>query len=213
MLKEDTKVGNVNPAHSFQLPRRFSSFPPTRAAPCLLCVVRQKHTAARAACVLTGTPSATTTQHTRAFLPPLLKQLGIFLSFFCFCATMSVGMESGFSSEEVLSSRFPLHRACRDGDVGALCSLLQCASSPADLTVEDTFYGWTPIHWGAHFGKVAPLCCCCWFSIMDNYYFCCCWWKCVQNERRHDPRLGHFLMFASTVKLADEPEQTMSCRH
>ncbi len=67
---------------------------------------------------------------------------------------MSVGVESGFSSEEVLNSRFPLHRACRDGDVGALCSLLQCTSNPADLAVEDTFYGWTPIHWGAHFGKV-----------------------------------------------------------
>ncbi|XP_034418439.1 ankyrin repeat domain-containing protein 10b isoform X1 [Cyclopterus lumpus] len=67
---------------------------------------------------------------------------------------MSVGVESGFSSEEVLNSRFPLHRACRDGDVGALCSLLQCSSSPADLTVEDTFYGWTPIHWAAHFGKL-----------------------------------------------------------
>ncbi|XP_032385137.1 ankyrin repeat domain-containing protein 10b isoform X2 [Etheostoma spectabile] len=67
---------------------------------------------------------------------------------------MSVGVESGFSSEEVLNSRFPLHRACRDGDVGALCSLLQCTSNPADLTVEDTFYGWTPIHWAAHFGKL-----------------------------------------------------------
>ncbi|XP_056283138.1 ankyrin repeat domain-containing protein 10b isoform X2 [Pseudoliparis swirei] len=67
---------------------------------------------------------------------------------------MSVGVESGFSSEEVLNSRFPLHRACRDGDVAALCSLLQCSSSPADLIVEDTFYGWTPIHWAAHFGKL-----------------------------------------------------------
>lgn len=67
---------------------------------------------------------------------------------------MSVAVESGFSSEEVLTSRFPLHRACRDGDVDALCSLLQRTSNPADLTVEDTFYGWTPIHWGAHFGKV-----------------------------------------------------------
>ncbi|XP_054887666.1 ankyrin repeat domain-containing protein 10b [Poeciliopsis prolifica] len=67
---------------------------------------------------------------------------------------MSLGVESGFSSEEVLNSRFPLHRACRDGDVGALCSLLQCTSNPADLAVEDTFYGWTPIHWAAHFGKL-----------------------------------------------------------
>ncbi|XP_035507166.2 ankyrin repeat domain-containing protein 10b [Scophthalmus maximus] len=67
---------------------------------------------------------------------------------------MSVGVESGFSSEEVLNSRFPLHRACRDGDVGALCSLLQRTSDPADLAVEDTFYGWTPVHWAAHFGKL-----------------------------------------------------------
>ncbi|XP_005798131.1 ankyrin repeat domain-containing protein 10 [Xiphophorus maculatus] len=67
---------------------------------------------------------------------------------------MSLGVESGFSSEEVLNSRFPLHRACRDGDVGALCSLLHCTSNPADLSVEDTFYGWTPIHWAAHFGKL-----------------------------------------------------------
>jgi len=65
---------------------------------------------------------------------------------------MSVGLESGFSSEEVLNIRFPLHRACRDGDVGALCSLLQCSAD--QLSVEDSFYGWTPLHWAAHFGKV-----------------------------------------------------------
>ena len=63
---------------------------------------------------------------------------------------------SGFSSEEVLSLRFPLHRACRDGDVGALCDLLRGVASPAELTAEDSFYGWTPIHWAAHFGQVAP---------------------------------------------------------
>ncbi|XP_012697783.1 ankyrin repeat domain-containing protein 10b isoform X2 [Clupea harengus] len=67
---------------------------------------------------------------------------------------MSVGIESGFSSEEVLNIRFPLHRACRDGDVGALCSLLQFTTNQADLAVEDSFYGWTPLHWAAHFGKL-----------------------------------------------------------
>ncbi|KAK7882475.1 hypothetical protein WMY93_028649 [Mugilogobius chulae] len=67
---------------------------------------------------------------------------------------MSTGLESGFSSEEVLTARFPLHRACRDGDVCALFSLLQSVATPADLAVEDTFYGWTPIHWAAHFGKL-----------------------------------------------------------
>ncbi|XP_072300758.1 ankyrin repeat domain-containing protein 10b [Eucyclogobius newberryi] len=67
---------------------------------------------------------------------------------------MSAGLESGFSSEEVLAARFPLHRACRDGDICALFSLLQSAATTADLAVEDTFYGWTPIHWAAHFGKL-----------------------------------------------------------
>ncbi|XP_051881527.1 ankyrin repeat domain-containing protein 10a isoform X2 [Pristis pectinata] len=61
--------------------------------------------------------------------------------------------ERGFSSEELLSLRFPLHRACRDGDVAALRSLL-AASAPADIGLEDNFYGWTPLHWAAHFGKL-----------------------------------------------------------
>ncbi|MGH0134795.1 UNVERIFIED_CONTAM: hypothetical protein FKN15_064548 [Acipenser sinensis] len=62
--------------------------------------------------------------------------------------------ESGFSSEEVLNVRYPLHRACRDGDIGALCSLLQHSANKTDLATEDSFYGWTPIHWAAHFGKL-----------------------------------------------------------
>ncbi|KTG38386.1 hypothetical protein cypCar_00013928 [Cyprinus carpio] len=67
---------------------------------------------------------------------------------------MSVGLEPGFSNDEVLNIRYPLHRACRDGDVGALCSLLQRSTDQADLLTEDSFYGWTPIHWAAHFGKL-----------------------------------------------------------
>lgn len=67
---------------------------------------------------------------------------------------MSVGIESGFSSEEVLNVRFPLHRACRDGDVDALCSLLPRITNQAELVVEDSFYGWTPLHWASHFGKL-----------------------------------------------------------
>ncbi|XP_030057401.1 ankyrin repeat domain-containing protein 10 isoform X2 [Microcaecilia unicolor] len=69
---------------------------------------------------------------------------------------MSLGFDAGFSSEEVLSVRFPLHRACRDGDVGALLSLLQRTPGP-ELVAEDSFYGWTPIHWAAHFGKLECL--------------------------------------------------------
>ncbi|KAG7330786.1 hypothetical protein KOW79_004755 [Hemibagrus wyckioides] len=67
---------------------------------------------------------------------------------------MSVAGECGFSSEEVLSVRFPLHRACRDGDVLALHSLLHSDTHRAGLLSEDSFYGWTPIHWAAHFGRL-----------------------------------------------------------
>jgi hypothetical protein len=68
-------------------------------------------------------------------------------------AAAGAGVEAGFSSEELLSLRFPLHRACRDGDLAALCSLLP-QTPPAHLAAEDSFYGWTPVHWAAHFGKV-----------------------------------------------------------
>ncbi|XP_059100520.1 ankyrin repeat domain-containing protein 10 isoform X1 [Peromyscus eremicus] len=71
-------------------------------------------------------------------------------------AGAGAGVEAGFSSEELLSLRFPLHRACRDGDLVALCSLL--AHTPrAHLASEDSFYGWTPVHWAAHFGKLECL--------------------------------------------------------
>lgn len=73
---------------------------------------------------------------------------------------MSMGIELGFSNDEVLITRFPLHRACRDGDVRALCSLLQRPGERAQLQAEDSFYGWTPIHWAAHFGKVVTSCTC-----------------------------------------------------
>ncbi|XP_066542454.1 ankyrin repeat domain-containing protein 10b isoform X2 [Hoplias malabaricus] len=65
---------------------------------------------------------------------------------------MSVGVECGFSSEEVLCERFPVHRACRDGDTAALSALLQ--RLPEQILLEDSFYGWTPIHWAAHFGTL-----------------------------------------------------------
>uniref|UniRef100_UPI0037E925F2 ankyrin repeat domain-containing protein 10a n=1 Tax=Semicossyphus pulcher TaxID=241346 RepID=UPI0037E925F2 len=67
---------------------------------------------------------------------------------------MSLGLEPDFSSDEVFSSKFPVHRACRDGDVGALVSLLQHLSNRAHLTAEDSNYGWTPLHWAAHYGQL-----------------------------------------------------------
>lgn len=67
---------------------------------------------------------------------------------------MSTGLEPDLSRDEVLFSRFPIHRACRDGDIGALVSLLQHPSTQAHLNVEDSCYGWTPIHWAAQHGQV-----------------------------------------------------------
>ncbi|XP_022240899.1 ankyrin repeat domain-containing protein 10-like [Limulus polyphemus] len=55
------------------------------------------------------------------------------------------------NNEFIFHSKFPLHRACRDGDVQALSFLLKSGSH--SLLEEDTFYGWTPSHWAAYFGK------------------------------------------------------------
>ncbi|MPC83443.1 Ankyrin repeat domain-containing protein 10 [Portunus trituberculatus] len=60
-------------------------------------------------------------------------------------------------SETALAKNFPLHRACRDGDVAALAALLQQDATHRHLTLEDTYYGWTPTHWAAYFGK-------CWWQ-------------------------------------------------
>ncbi|KAI9526166.1 hypothetical protein NQZ68_002714 [Dissostichus eleginoides] len=67
---------------------------------------------------------------------------------------MSGGLQADFSNEEGFISRFPVHRACRDGDVGALVSLFQQLSDPAPLTAEDPCYGWSPLHWAAHYGQL-----------------------------------------------------------
>lgn len=67
---------------------------------------------------------------------------------------MSEGREADFSSDEVFIRRFPVHRACRDGDVGALVSLTQQLPNQTHLCAEDSCYGWTPIHWAAHYGQL-----------------------------------------------------------
>ncbi|KAM4559656.1 ankyrin repeat domain-containing protein 10a [Odontesthes bonariensis] len=70
---------------------------------------------------------------------------------------MSVGLEPDFSSDEVFFRQFPVHRACRDGDVSALVSLSQQLSNQGPLTTEDSCYGWTPLHWAAHYGQLECL--------------------------------------------------------
>ena len=51
-----------------------------------------------------------------------------------------------------MANSFPAHRACRDGDIDYLVSLLSAGN--VDFYEEDDFYGWTPLHWAAYFGKV-----------------------------------------------------------
>ncbi|XP_060923225.1 ankyrin repeat domain-containing protein 10-like [Limanda limanda] len=65
---------------------------------------------------------------------------------------MSAGHEADFPGDEVLMGRFPVHLACRDGDVGALVSLSEQHRS--HLSAEDPCYGWTPVHWAAHYGQL-----------------------------------------------------------
>lgn len=67
---------------------------------------------------------------------------------------MSVGLKQDLPGDDAFMSRFPIHRACRDGDVGALVSMLERLSSRTPLTVEDSFCGWTPLHWAARGGQV-----------------------------------------------------------
>lgn len=70
---------------------------------------------------------------------------------------MSLGVDLELCSEEAFTERFPLHRACRDGDVAGLLALLQRLSERSDhghLSTEDSRYGWTPLHWAAHCGQL-----------------------------------------------------------
>ncbi|XP_041457957.1 ankyrin repeat domain-containing protein 10-like isoform X1 [Lytechinus variegatus] len=60
-------------------------------------------------------------------------------------------------AEDLLQS-FPLHRACRDGDLCALAGLLgEAVMSVCDASIQDPLFGWTPAHWAAHNGKVECL--------------------------------------------------------
>ncbi|XP_029643659.1 ankyrin repeat, PH and SEC7 domain containing protein secG isoform X1 [Octopus sinensis] len=70
--------------------------------------------------------------------------------------------------EDILRNDYPLHYACREGDVDRLRRLLDeytaTMTAPINLALsnsimlkEDCFYGWTPAHWAAYFGKLACL--------------------------------------------------------
>ncbi|KAK3091477.1 hypothetical protein FSP39_020110 [Pinctada imbricata] len=58
------------------------------------------------------------------------------------------------SSEELFRCQYPIHHACREGNLETLNNLLATGDS-VNFYEEDGFYGWTPIHWAAHFGKLS----------------------------------------------------------
>ncbi|KAF4523624.1 hypothetical protein B566_EDAN010133 [Ephemera danica] len=61
--------------------------------------------------------------------------------------------------ESTLTLKYPLHRACRDGDLNALSRLLSSRSPQPDVlfTALDPFCGWTPAIWAAFYGQVECL--------------------------------------------------------
>lgn len=71
---------------------------------------------------------------------------------------MDNGTRNGYDnwnreSEDILRNRYPVHRACRDGDIDVLSLLI--VSGQQNLVQEDQFYGWSPAHWAAYFGQVS----------------------------------------------------------
>ena len=66
------------------------------------------------------------------------------------------------STDDLLKNQFPLHCACREGDLQSLSDLL--VAGEHDYYEEDGFYGWTPVHWAAHFGKV------CFVDFLNKIY-------------------------------------------
>lgn len=60
-------------------------------------------------------------------------------------------MSKNTRAEQLMWKEFPMHRCCRDGDVAALYSLVTAGSH--SIFTEDSFYGWTPVHWAARFDQ------------------------------------------------------------
>ncbi|XP_013855033.1 ankyrin repeat domain-containing protein 10 [Austrofundulus limnaeus] len=67
---------------------------------------------------------------------------------------MSVALEADSRRDDVFLGQFPIHRACRDGDLHGLMCLSEQLSNQAPLTAEDSSFGWTPLHWAAHCGQL-----------------------------------------------------------
>ena len=55
--------------------------------------------------------------------------------------------------EELFNTHFPLHAACKQGNVEIVNKVLREIREP-DIYQEDGFRAWTPIHWAAFGGHV-----------------------------------------------------------
>ena len=113
----------------------------------------------------------------------------------------------GVTSEDILKNQFPMHRACRDGDVETLAILL--SEGQHSVYEEDSFYGWTPAHWAAYFGKVkhrfTPCSCC-----NSLFMFRTISKQCGLTMRRLDWQVCHVFCKQTTTDCTGLPGAT-SC--
>lgn len=84
------------------------------------------------------------------------------------------------AKEDILRNDYPLHYACREGDVDCLRRLLDEYTTTASMNLalsnsimlkEDCFYGWTPAHWAAYFGKVYFFPCLSFSNVWSLFFF------------------------------------------
>lgn len=61
-----------------------------------------------------------------------------------------------FTWGDVFQSNFPLHKACKEGNVSSMYQLLQ-ENNRHGVYEEDSRYGWTPLHWASFFGQIECL--------------------------------------------------------
>lgn len=93
------------------------------------------------------------------------------------------------STEELFHRNFPVHQACRNGDLESLSALL--SSGNVDFYEEDSFTGWSPLHWAANFGKV--------IFIFKMPFINCFYFVSVKNKWARSTRLYYLWLINSRL--------------